>query len=55
MNKSEYNQEPVEYCTVCYSLAIRDMNGQPYCDKCGNTTTEKTDVYTWLNLHKNNT
>ena len=43
----DYNSEPVEYCTKCLSLAIRDVNGHPYCDKCGCTQTDKTDIYTW--------
>lgn len=45
--QSDYNNEPVEYCTHCLSLAIRDVNGQPYCDKCGCTKTAKTDIHTW--------
>lgn len=44
---NNFDSEPVEYCTHCLSLAIRDMNGQPYCDKCGSTDTDKTDIYTW--------
>lgn len=47
-----YNSEPVEYCTHCLSLAIRDINNQPYCDECGCTATDKTDIHTWENMYK---
>lgn len=47
----DYNQEPVEYCTHCLSLAIRDVNGQPYCDKCGCTITAKTDIHNWERMY----
>lgn len=44
---NDYNAEPVEYCTQCLSLAIRDMSGMAYCDKCGCTEIETTDIASW--------
>lgn len=49
--KQDYDAEPVEYCTHCLSLAIRDVNNQPYCDKCGSTVTAKTDIHTWEKMY----
>ena len=45
--QSKYNDEPVEYCVHCLSLAIRDINGQPYCDKCGCTAISKIGIHAW--------
>lgn len=51
LNHKSYNEEPVEYCQQCLSLAIRDMNGHPYCDKCGSCSTDKTDIHTWEKMY----
>lgn len=47
----EYDLEPVEYCTHCLSLAIRDVNGQPYCDKCGSCDTDTINIHDWETLY----
>lgn len=51
--QKEYNDEPVEYCVHCLSLAIREVNGGPYCDKCGCTATAKVDIHTWESMYEN--
>lgn len=54
MNNKEtnYDEEPVYYCTRCLSLNILIMdNGSDgefdYCGDCGCTHIEKTDIDTW--------
>lgn len=47
----EYDNEPVEYCVHCLSLAIRDIGNQPYCDKCGSCNTAKTDIHSWETMY----
>ncbi len=49
--QQDFNEEPVEYCSHCLSLAIRDINGQPYCDKCGSTEIKSTDIYNWEDIY----
>lgn len=49
---NKYNDEPVEYCPHCLSLAIREEDGIKYCDKCGNTEIKETDIFTWENLYQ---
>lgn len=51
--QQDFNEEPVEYCKHCLSLAIRDVNNQPYCDKCGSTNVDSTDIFTWEQLYVN--
>ncbi len=46
-DKDKYNNEPVEYCTKCLSLAIRECEGTPYCDKCGSTDIKKANIFDW--------
>lgn len=51
---SEYNKEPVVYCKHCLSLNIRILDGNnDFCDTCGSTETDSTDIFTWMNLYKN--
>lgn len=51
-NQFDYNDEPVEYCTHCLSLAIRDVNNQPYCDECGCTKTDKINIFIWESKYR---
>lgn len=51
----DYNAEPVYYCKHCLSLNIKNvlyMEDLDYCDKCGSTDIEKTDIDTWRELYK---
>lgn len=43
----KYNEIPVEYCTHCMSLAIMDVDGTPYCSKCGSTDIEEANIFDW--------
>ena len=50
---NEYNNIPVEYCPVCLSLDIRnveDIDDLEYCTDCGNTTTETTTIFEWREM-----
>lgn len=51
---AEYNEEPVMYCKDCLSLKIRDFGyaGSEYCDECGSSSIDETDIYTWDELYK---
>lgn len=57
MNKRElYNEVPVHYCKKCLSLNIKTvpgMNDLDYCDECGATDIDKTDIETWRTKYKN--
>jgi hypothetical protein len=48
----DYNQEPVFYCRHCLSLRIMGVGktDESYCDDCGNTVIETTDIHTWENM-----
>lgn len=58
MSKSsteEYNSIPVLYCKKCLSLKVMNLVGMEdfdYCDECGSTDIEQTDIETWRNLYK---
>lgn len=49
---NSYNEEPVVYCRSCLSLAIRTCNEVEYCDKCGHTEVEETDIVSWEKLYE---
>lgn len=46
-----YNAEPVVYCKRCLSLAIRSEDNTNYCDKCGSTEIEETNIYDWEKMY----
>lgn len=48
----EYNKEPVYYCKHCLSLKIIGDEQFEYCDDCGSTDVESTDIFTWLKMYK---
>lgn len=53
--KSDYNKEPVYYCSHCLSLKIRDA-GLPellYCDDCGSSNIYTANIEEWEELYKN--
>lgn len=55
---SEYNEEQVYYCKECLSLAIIDVKDEndnvtfTFCNKCGRTDIESTDIFTWEKMYK---
>jgi hypothetical protein len=51
LNKEDYNNEPVYYCSECLSLRIRDIDGTDYCDKCGSTNIEQTHIQEWEQMY----
>lgn len=51
-NKEVFNEEPVVYCKHCLSLAIRNSGDTDYCDKCGGTDIESTNIIEWEELYK---
>jgi predicted nucleic-acid-binding Zn-ribbon protein len=52
-NKESFNDQPVVYCKNCLSLAIRVLTTNvDYCDKCGSTDTEETDITRWEQLYE---
>ena len=52
--KPNYNDEPVEYCTRCYSLKIKheDAIDADVCAECGCTEIASTDIETWEKLYE---
>jgi hypothetical protein len=55
-NSKEYNDEPVFYCKSCLSLKIKTVAsgalGLDYCDDCGSTDVETTDIESWRQLYR---
>lgn len=51
LTKEEYNSIPVMYCKQCRSLKIMQSD-YDYCDQCGCTDIEETDINTWENLYE---
>lgn len=51
--ESEFNDEPVYYCPHCLSLKIKVLDQfVDYCDDCGCTDIETTDIFTWRSMYK---
>lgn len=49
----EYNAEPVHYCTHCLSLRVKILDSYvDYCDNCGSTDIEETDIFTWQDMYR---
>lgn len=53
-NQINYDSEPVEYCSKCYSLRIKheDAIDADYCTECGSTEISTTDIDTWERLYE---
>ena len=49
----DYNSEPVYYCKKCLSLKIMEFDNNDYCDICGSTDIETTDIESWREMYKN--
>lgn len=49
----DYNAIPVVYCKNCLSLKIMVLNDKvDYCDKCGCTDTDSTDIASWREMYE---
>lgn len=52
--KEEYDRVPVVYCKNCLSLKVMILGDDlDYCDDCGCTDTDSTDIETWKEMYKN--
>lgn len=52
-NKDYYDSIPVAYCKNCLSLKIMRLNDSlDYCDECGSTDIELSDIVSWEDIHK---
>lgn len=52
---NDYNEEPVFYCKNCLSLKVKTVpvdSDLDYCDDCGSTDIEHTNIHDWENLYK---
>lgn len=53
LHDSKYDALPITYCKNCLSLKVMVLDDEvSYCDDCGCTDTESTDIYTWEKLYK---
>lgn len=53
--KSDYNNQPVYYCPRCLSLRIMGvpgMEGLDYCDDCGSTQIEQSNIEDWQKKYR---
>lgn len=52
-NCDDYNDDPVLYCSKCYSLKIKheDITDTDCCMECGCTEVKETDIDTWESLY----
>lgn len=48
----DYNEEPVMYCQHCLSIRIKSINEFDFCDDCGSTQMNKTNVYEWEEMYE---
>ena len=54
LTKEDYNNEPVFYCNHCLSLKILSLNSNiDFCDECGSTEVNTTDISTWEEMYEN--
>lgn len=53
-NHKDYDEEPVTYCSRCYSLKIKheDITDSDVCMDCGCTETKTADIGTWERLYE---
>lgn len=58
MVEQDYNNEPVFYCKRCLSLNVKSMDEDhdtdflDFCDDCGSTEIEQTDIHTWEKMYE---
>lgn len=55
---NDYNDEPVEYCTICLSLKTLTLDSGdigediPYCGDCGNSDLAETHIVLHNRMYK---
>lgn len=52
LHNESYNEVPVHCCRHCLSLKIRIVDGTDYCDECGSTEVDTTNILEWENMYK---
>lgn len=53
LTTEDYNSVPVYFCKKCLSLKIRVLGEySEYCDECGSTDIETTDIESWRKMYK---
>lgn len=52
ISKSDYNEEPVFYCSDCLSLRIIKVDGMMFCDNCNSTDIQVSDIASWEDKYK---
>lgn len=53
LEEIDYNSLPVVYCKHCLSLKVMILDDDTdYCDICGSTDTEETDILSWERLYE---
>lgn len=58
MVEQDFNSVPVFYCKHCLSLNIKlvddsvDADYLDFCDECGSTEIDTTDIYTWEKMYE---
>ena len=54
----DYDSIPVRYCKTCLSLRIKSVDEEhdedflEYCDECGSTDIDETDIHTWEKMYE---
>lgn len=53
-NPTEYDNEPVVFCSKCYSLKIKhdETTDSDYCEACGCTEIKSANIYVWEKMYE---
>lgn len=52
-NKTDYNEEPVFFCSDCFSLKIERLSDDMcYCKDCGSGSIESASIEQWDKLYR---
>lgn len=57
-DRTDYDEVPVLYCRHCLSLRVKSMDEEhdedflEYCDECGSTDIDETDIHTWGKMYE---
>lgn len=52
LTKTDFNDEPVTYCSHCLSLAIRTVDDTDFCDRCGGTEVQTAHIHEWETMYE---
>lgn len=55
LTRDNTNEDPVKYCSKCYSLKIKyeEVTDSEYCDKCGCTSILEDSFENWERKYEN--